>query len=1102
MTGLAQRIQINRRFARSARIDADLNGTPPLIGYVMQASVAKALATLASSQAESHQGAFTWTGPYGGGKSSAALLIANLIAGSGENRVIAQGIAGDDLAALFAAAFRETSGPWAVVAVTGSRTRLRDAICDAAAISFGWKTKATDRARASDEALIAQLIAEASSRRSGVLLILDELGKMLEHEALEGGDVHLLQDLAEHASRSEGRLVVVGILHQSFDQYAARAARDARQEWAKVQGRFHDIAFLSGADETVALLGRAISGDTPPQAAHMRAVSVAEAVAKRRPTEVELLAAALAETWPLNPVTALLLGPVSRQRFAQNERSVFGFLSSAEPAGFQEFLVTAGDGATYGPAQLWDYLAANFGMALASGSDGSRFSLAFEAIERAGAKGGPLHVELTKAAAIIEFFRNGSGLAVADDILAAAVPDADVGEREQAVADLLEWAVLIRQPRLGGYALFAGSDFDLEEAIARATGPIDGALLATLPQRVGFGFAAAKRHYFNRGALRTFDIVLHLIGQDDDTEALTQRLAARKPKGSGSLVLLLGDGSLDKTTLDRRCRAIAKSLGQNGAVAAIGAAADSYALRAAASELVAVERVLHDHPQLEGDRIARREIAARQSACIDRLHRGLEAAFDDTSWWLAPDPTKAVRQPLPVVASALADAGYPASPILRSELLQRDRPSSNSMAALRDLCYAMVRCPNEQGLAIEGWPAEKGLFLTVIEPFGLHGEIEPGRFDFREPDLSEEGKSLQPAWDVLAVRRDTRLDEVFATWEAPPFGLKAGVMPVIALAFLMANRDRIAVYIDDVFQTAFDEIFVDKLLQRPAEVRLRHIDRSVREAAFLSGLASLFGIEEDGGSLPVAQALFQRFEALSPYALRTMTVGEDARLVRAVVADASDPEALLFEALPTALDDRLSADLVYDALIECEAIYPTLLQQLRLALARALGVDGESFEGLAGRVETVKGLTNDLSFDAFAMRAAAFERREGDIEGLVSLLLHKPAQNWSDRDREQALIEMARIGRRFRELEALAVVRNRRSQTEAVALVVGVDPLVPPLLQSFELTEQEKLAASALAERVLQALGAETGAEHLQLAALARAVATLTADAASEAKAA
>lgn len=1101
MSGLAKIVRINRRFARSARIDADLNGTPPLVGYVLQASAAKALTTLAESQIDSHQGAFTWTGPYGGGKSSAALLVANLVAGVGDNRRIARDLAGESLAGLFAAAFPEDRGPWSVVAVTGSRVRLRDAICDAASAAFGWNNGAASAALESDEALINALLSESGSGRSGTLLILDELGKLLEHEALEGGDVHLLQDLAEHASRSEGHFVVIGILHQSFEQYAARAARHARQEWAKVQGRYQDIAFLSGADETVALLGSAIAGGKPPPDVRERAAEVAHAVAKRRPTDVELLANALAATWPLNPVTSLLLGPVSRQRFAQNERSVFGFLSSAEPAGFQEFLASAGDLDTYDPARLWDYLAANFGMALASGMEGGRFSLAFEAIERAAAKGGPLHVALTKAAAMIEFFRNGSGLVVADDFLAQSVPQADRAARKRAIEDLLEWAILIRQPRLGGYALFAGSDFDLEDAVARATVPLDEAALASLPQRVGFAFAAAKRHYFRTGALRTFDITLHLLGDDHDSNAVAKAIASRRTKGSGQLALLVSDGTLNRSALENRCKSIARLLNRADAVAAIGAAGDSYALRAAAAEFFAIERVIRDHPQLEGDRIARREIAARQSCCVDQLHRSLEVALADTRWWLAPNPSVSVRDSLAVVASALADEAFPRAPVLHSELLQRDRPSSSAMAALRELCHAMVKQPHEAHLGIVGYPAEMGLYLTILKPFGLHGERD-GKVDFHDPGDCARASTLRPAWDLLSATPEIRLKEVFAQWSAPPYGIKSGLMPVLALAFIMANRDRFAVYLDETFQTALDDVFVDRLLQNPGGVRLRRVDRSVREAAFLSGLAQLLGVNQEGAALPVAQALFQRFEALPAYAMRTARISEDARLVRGIVAQATDPEDLLFDALPQALGERLAAEHVHTALLECEAAYPALLDEMSLALARVLGVEAATFEGLDARVETVRGLTNDLTFDAFATRAAAFARGEGDIESLVSILLHKPAASWSDRDRDQALTEMARFGRRFRELEALAIVRDRRSETEAVALLIGLDPLTPPLVQSFELTDQEKKKAAALAERVLRALGGAGQSEHLQLAALARAVATLAADSSMDAEAA
>ena len=1099
MTRLSDIVAIDRRFARSARIDADLNGTPPLVGYVLQASVLKALMALALSQTEHRQGAFTWTGPYGGGKSSAALLMANLVAGQKENRAIARRIAGKELTAAYAKAFPEADGPWKVVAVTGSRVALRETLANAAATTFGWTDQKRTEAGTSDAALISAIKQAGSSRSSGTLIVLDELGKLLEHEARGGGDIHLLQDLAEHATRSKGRLVIIGILHQGFDQYAAKAARDARQEWAKVQGRYHDIGFLSGADETVSLLGRAITSPDPPAAFQNAAKATAQAVAKRRPTEVDSLSDALAATWPLNPVTALLLGPVSRARFAQNERSVFGFLSSAEPAGFQEFLSATDDGAgTYGPDRLWDYIASNFGMALAGGHDSGRFSLAFEAIERAGAKGSPAHIALTKTAAMLEFFRNGSGLALADDFLSLSLPELDDAERGRVIADLLEWAILIKQPRLGGYALFAGSDFDLEGAIARTTSPVDSALLESLPQRVGFGFATAKRHYFQTGALRTFEISLQLIGAGGAADEVVDNITAKGGRGSGQLALVLGDGSIEQSAVEAICKSAARALNKSGYVVALGAAANGYALRDSAAELAAVERVLRDHPQLEGDRIARRELAARHSSCIDRLHRALETSLDEAKWWLAPNPSKSMRETLPIVASALADAGYPDAPALKSELLQRDRPSSNSMAALRELCHAMVSRGDQANLGIAGFPAELGLYLTVIKPFGLHQAKADGRFGFFDPSAEGVGKSLWPAWRVLKEAEGAGLGEVFRIWSAPPFGIKAGVMPALALAYMLANRETVAVYVDGVFQTAIGDVTVDRLLQRPADFKFRTIDRTVREAAFLGALAALIGVKDASTSLPVAQALFQRFEALPAHAARTTRVSALAQAVRRTVLKSSDPEALLFDALPEALGDDLSAESVHNALLECEAAYPSLLTEMRQAIAKALGAAPTTFSGLTERAASIKGLTNDYAFEAFADRVAALEG-DGDLEGALSVLLHRPANSWSDRDREQALTEIARYGRRFRELEALAVVRDRRSNTETLALVVGLDPLTPPLLRSFELTDGEKQAAAGLADRVLKVLRTDPEGGRLHLAALARAIATVAADSEVEA---
>ena len=59
----------------------------------------------------------------------------------------------------------------------------------------------------------------------GLMVLIDEMGKFLESAAYDSSDIYFFQQLAEIASRSDNRLVVVGVLHQAFDEYAHRLSR-------------------------------------------------------------------------------------------------------------------------------------------------------------------------------------------------------------------------------------------------------------------------------------------------------------------------------------------------------------------------------------------------------------------------------------------------------------------------------------------------------------------------------------------------------------------------------------------------------------------------------------------------------------------------------------------------------------------------------------------------------------------------------------------------------------------------------------------------------------------------------------------------------------
>ena len=73
------------------------------------------------------------------------------------------------------------------------------------------------------------------------------------------------------------------------------------------------------------------------------------------------VAAMLAKCYPLHPLTAMMLGPLFRQ-LAQNERSLFAFLASSEPFGFQEFLREQhGESGPYRLDHLYDYVMTSLG---------------------------------------------------------------------------------------------------------------------------------------------------------------------------------------------------------------------------------------------------------------------------------------------------------------------------------------------------------------------------------------------------------------------------------------------------------------------------------------------------------------------------------------------------------------------------------------------------------------------------------------------------------------------------------------------------------------------------------------------------------------------
>ena len=198
-------VQIRGQFHRSVNLDRDFN-TRGNRQYLLTPTAE----TLASRIVEeSQRGSRVWslTGPFGTGKSAFALFLAEVLAGGSQVGATEKG-------------FRKTIGrgrkDWGCGLHVGSRQTLAEAflgmLAGAAAHLDSNRLKNRIhrilRGKQFDQSVVIAIAEElfdraAAEKFPGMLLVVDEFGKLLEHIALAPtqDDVFLAQTLAEAVAR-------------------------------------------------------------------------------------------------------------------------------------------------------------------------------------------------------------------------------------------------------------------------------------------------------------------------------------------------------------------------------------------------------------------------------------------------------------------------------------------------------------------------------------------------------------------------------------------------------------------------------------------------------------------------------------------------------------------------------------------------------------------------------------------------------------------------------------------------------------------------------------------------------------------------------------
>ncbi|MCW8930088.1 MAG: ATP-binding protein [Gammaproteobacteria bacterium] len=1042
---LSDLVRVSPQFQRSIKIDVDIEKTSSLEGYICQNTALNVLETTAKHLKLSNQRAFTWTGPYGGGKSSLALLLCSLVSSNERLKVKAKKILGVSKTHIINQVFSAEKDNWIILPVVGKRDNVVLSIAN----TINTITPGSRKKISTGEEIITSLTKLAETKKKGgVLLVIDELGKFLEAASKTGEDIYFYQELAEAANRCNGNLIVVGILHQAFEQYAIRLGNEVRNEWAKVQGRYVDIPIISATDEVIELISQAVvlSDEYDHKKTVTWSENVAKTIEKRRPGTHQTLASTLYNSWPLHPITTILIGQISKRRFSQSERSTFSFLSSIEPMSFKEFLrgQDLKPSNMYIPAMYWDYLRANHELSIIASPDGHRWSVAVDAVERAESKGLTLHVHLAKTIALIDLFSNGSGLYAETSILKISELLVSGIKIEKALKELAEWSIIVYRKHLSAWAIFAGSDFDLNNAILNTKEDINSLDSNALLELSSLNPIVAKRHYQNTGSIRWFN---RTIAMNDDIKNRIKTL--KSDQGCcGYFVLFLENNNISARSHVTLAKKFSKSSSEFPAI--IGIPNNSEIIKELGIELSSLNKIVNNTTTIEGDSVARKEIASRTALVKSELEEEIRSAFDSARWFVQGEEIKNNKSTgLTRLASELADDIYKSSPYIYSELLNREVISSNVSKARRELMYRMINHQDEENLSFKNYPVEAGLYYTALKSTGIHHCYnEVWRFSAPTTSSSMIAGSVIPAWEaldnIIKSRKNGNIDlaEIYELLNRPPYGIKKGFLPIFVFSYFLANRQCLAMYVENMFIPEINEVQIDEWLQEPKRIAFRYIEIEKQRKKLLKNLSDALTkhlkrkISPD--PLDSARALVALVYDLPNWTKKTDALSVRTKKIRQMLLKASDPHKVIFNDLPSIfhVQGKDLAEQVAQSINELISAYPKMLDEVASKILKALDHHGD-LSILRKRAEKISGISGEFRLDAFIGRLSMYSGSNEDIEGLLSLSVTKSSSEWIDRDIDSALIQLSEWSLNYRKIEALASLENGVNSRRSMAVIFG-----------------------------------------------------------------
>lgn len=659
----------------------------------------------------------------------------------------------------------------------------------------------------------------------GIYIIFDEFSKYIEGHSETGfsADMKVLQDICELCNSSKDeQLHLTCVAHKAIRAYGDTLSKTVKNAFRGVEGRLSEIQFIVSSQNNYELISDAIQKrpafetwkekDKHYNSMLENSCQIKELTTLFNRADFENIV--MKGAFPLTPLSALLLLSLS-EKIAQNERTIFTFLTGDDLYSLPTCIKKSQDASFIGADLIYDYFSPLIAeeKSTAIHNEWVKAEYALEKTEDKNEK------QILKTVAVIHMANRPDSIAVNDLFLELAT-GLNCDDCKKAIESLKDHQLIELKPGQKVYDFKNTVGIDIAEVVSDCV--LKDFSKINLPESLNEintqKYILPKK--YNQDHYMTRYINVRIMSEESFYALSSASYLQKKNTPDGYLLVILNDSEVKEANLRRHL----KELGES--IVAIAVADLSKECEQKVKTKLAISKLLSDRNFLNENAAIEIELVNWETLLTEDINNLLGSMMNSISTIYSLSNTYNVGEKgLNRAISEFTEGLYTNTPIINNEMINRHEVTAQTSKArnaiVDDIFHSRLLDKYSTGTSAES---------TIYRACVAHTKFDQNLQDVREKITSfiRSCKGNKGCFSNL-------IDAL----TKPPIGMRTGPLPIYIAEQIMQLEDMPVIYHGKT-EISLDAKLISDVVALPGKHYLYVEEETAKKLEYIQGLEDLF----------------------------------------------------------------------------------------------------------------------------------------------------------------------------------------------------------------------------------------------------------------------